>query len=80
MQVIIEPSEQQLKTIVDPYLNKAPKGALGIVIGYAGPGFSNIYPGGNLLNQAQQPLALTNDTPFELASVSKTFTRRSIRC
>jgi hypothetical protein len=79
MQVVIEPTEQQLKTIVAPYLNKASQGGLGIVIGYAGPGFSNIYPGGNLLNQAQQPLALTNDTPFELGSPRRS-RRRSIRC
>jgi serine-type D-Ala-D-Ala carboxypeptidase/endopeptidase len=75
MPPIIEPTEQQLENIVQPYLDKAPTGGgLGIVIGYASPNFSNIYPGGSLLNQVQQPLTLTNDTPFELASVSKTFT------
>src|SRR5437762_7527013 len=84
MQSIIEPTEAQLNRIVGPYLNQATAGVgLGIVIGYAGPGFSNIYPFGSLHNQAQQPyllnqahlpLALTNDTPFELASISKTFT------
>ena len=86
MQSITEPTEAQLNNIVGPYLNQAKATAgvgLGIVIGYVGPGFSNIYPFGSLLNQAQQPyllnqakqqLALTNDTPFALASVSKTFT------
>src|SRR6266568_1073824 len=81
MQSITEPTEAQLNSIVQPYLDNAPSDCgLGIAIGYAGLGFSGIYLRGSLfngaqppylLNQARQPFALTNDTPFELASISK---------
>jgi len=84
MQSITEPTEAQLNSIVQPYLDNAPSDCgLGIAIGYAGLGFSGIYLRGSLfngaqppylLNQAGQTFALTNDTPFELASISKTFT------
>ena len=70
---IIEPTTAQLDTLVAPYLSRQPDG-LGFAIGYVGPGFQNVYLAGNLLNQNGFSLPFGNDTPFEIASVSKTFT------
>ncbi|MGV2978640.1 serine hydrolase domain-containing protein [Camelimonas sp. ID_303_24] len=70
---IVAPTQDQLTGLVQSYLTSQPTG-LGFVIGYAAEGFSNIFFAGNLANQAGQSLALNGGTPFELASVSKTFT------
>jgi D-alanyl-D-alanine-carboxypeptidase/D-alanyl-D-alanine-endopeptidase len=76
MASIIMPTEAQLSALVQPYLNVQGQG-LAFAIGYASPDFSpigNIYHQGAVANQFGQPLTLSNDTPFLLASVSKTFT------
>lgn len=70
---ISEPTQDQLNALVAPYLETQPTG-LGFVIGYAGPGFEGIFRAGNLVNHWKNPIDFNNDTPFELASVSKTFT------
>ncbi|KAB0267675.1 serine hydrolase domain-containing protein [Microvirga brassicacearum] len=70
---IIEPTTEQLDNLVAPYLAQQSQG-LGFAIGYVGPDFQNIYLAGNLLNQNGFALPFTSDTPFEIASVSKTFT------
>jgi D-alanyl-D-alanine-carboxypeptidase/D-alanyl-D-alanine-endopeptidase len=73
---IVMPTEAQLYARVKHYLN-AQKQGLAFAIGYASPDFTpngNIYLKGAVANQFGQPLTLSNDTPFLLASVSKTFT------
>jgi len=70
---IIEPTSAQLDAFAAPFLSQQPDGS-GFAIGYIGPGFQNIHLAGNLLNQNGFPLPFSNDTPFEIASVSKTFT------
>ncbi|MDF2812247.1 MAG: beta-lactamase, partial [Microvirga sp.] len=70
---IIEPTTEQLDNLVAPYLAQQSQG-LGFAIGYVGPDFQNIYLAGNLVNQNGFALPFTSDTPFEIASVSKTFT------
>jgi D-alanyl-D-alanine-carboxypeptidase/D-alanyl-D-alanine-endopeptidase len=73
---IIEPKEDQLRDLVSPYLNVQPKG-LGFALGYASQTFANygrLYFAGNVQNQFGSALRLTETTPFEIASISKTFT------
>jgi len=76
MSSIVMPTKDQLDRLVQPHLKTQPQG-LGIVIGYASPSFSPrgyIHHAGNVANQFGQSLTLSKDTPFLLASVSKTFT------
>jgi len=73
MSNIVQPTKSQLDGLVASYIQNQPTG-LGFVIGYASPSFESIFLAGNLVNQRQEALSLTADTPFELASVSKTFT------
>ncbi len=70
---IVAPTQAQLQGLVQTFLDNQPNG-LGFVIGYAGENFSDIFYAGNLANQAGQSLPLNGGAPFELASVSKTFT------
>src|ERR1700739_4757963 len=72
MSTIVPPTQKYLDSLVDPLLNNTT--GLAFVIGYVGPTFHNIYFKGNLANQFEQSVALNKNTPFELASVSKTFT------
>jgi D-alanyl-D-alanine-carboxypeptidase/D-alanyl-D-alanine-endopeptidase len=70
------PTQAQLDKLVKPYLTTQSEG-LAFAIGYASPSFStpgNLYLAGNVANQFGQSLTLSKDTPFPLASVSKTFT------
>jgi D-alanyl-D-alanine-carboxypeptidase/D-alanyl-D-alanine-endopeptidase len=65
-----------LAKMVEPYLRAQPKG-LGFAIGYAGPNFDNygrVRVFGNLQNQFGADLCLSGETPFEIASITKTFT------
>lgn len=73
MSNIVAPTQSQLDDLVAPYLQNQTTG-LAFVIGYASETFSGIFLKGDLVNQRQEPLCLTADTPFELASISKTFT------
>jgi D-alanyl-D-alanine-carboxypeptidase/D-alanyl-D-alanine-endopeptidase len=76
MTTIIEPTTDQLAALVEPYLTTQPSG-LGFAIGYASPGFVNsggLYFAGNVTNQFGTALTLGPTTPFEIASISKTFT------
>ncbi len=76
MSNIVAPTQAQLADLVAPYLKTQPTG-LGFAIGYASPNFANsgsIYFAGNIQNQFGAPLSFNGDTPFEIASVSKTFT------
>jgi D-alanyl-D-alanine-carboxypeptidase/D-alanyl-D-alanine-endopeptidase len=73
---IIEPTTDQLQSLVEPYLKTQPSG-LGFAIGYASPQFSNnggLFFAGNIQNQFGNDLTLDANTPFEIASISKTFT------
>jgi D-alanyl-D-alanine-carboxypeptidase/D-alanyl-D-alanine-endopeptidase len=73
---IVEPTQAQLESLVAPYLSTQPSG-LGFAIGYASPNFANsggLYFAGNVQNQFGAALTLDGTTPFEIASVSKTFT------
>lgn len=59
-----------------PYLETQASG-LGFAIGCASPGFAqsgSLYFAGNVTNQFDQALDLCATTPFEIASISKTFT------
>lgn len=70
------PTQAQLDQLVKPYLTTQSEG-LAFAIGYASPSFStpgNLYLAGAVANQFGQSLTLSKDTPFPLASVSKTFT------
>lgn len=74
---IVQPSEDDLAALVKPYLAlQAENTSLAFVIGIASPDpdVSAIYTFGGVQRQDNGPLALTEDTPFVLASVSKTFT------
>jgi D-alanyl-D-alanine-carboxypeptidase/D-alanyl-D-alanine-endopeptidase len=73
MSKIVPPTMKYLDSLVDPYLANQPSG-LAFVIGYVGPSFQHIYFKGNLANQFRKELPLDQNTYFELASVSKTFT------
>ncbi len=76
MGTIVEPTQTQLEDLVAPYLTTQNSG-LGFAIGYASPSFANnggLYFGGNVQNQFGSALTLGASTPFEIASVSKTFT------
>jgi D-alanyl-D-alanine-carboxypeptidase/D-alanyl-D-alanine-endopeptidase len=73
MNKIVPPTKKYLDSLVEPFLANQPEG-LAFVIGYVGPTFHDIYFKGNLANQFGKSVPLGKDTPFELASVSKTFT------
>jgi D-alanyl-D-alanine-carboxypeptidase/D-alanyl-D-alanine-endopeptidase len=73
---IVEPTKDQLQSLVETYLKTQPTG-LGFAIGYASPQFSNnggLFFAGNVQNQFGNELTLDANTPFEIASISKTFT------
>ncbi len=73
---ITAPTTQQLNALVAPYLDNQQTG-LAIAIGYASPqiaGDFGIYLAGSLLDQYWAPMALDNNTPFQIASASKPFT------
>ncbi len=73
MSLILPPTKEYLESLVDPFLKNQPSG-LAFVIGYVGLDFEDIFFKGNLANQFKAPIALNEDTYFELASISKTFT------
>lgn len=76
MVTISAPTTQQLDDLVSSYLSTQDTG-LAFVIGYASPQISDnggIYLNGNLIDQYERVMSLGNDTLFEIASVSKTFT------
>lgn len=73
---IVAPTQDQLSNLVARYLATQPQG-LGIAVGYAGPDLPNqggLFFAGTVANQFGTVLTLDADTPFLLASVSKTFT------
>jgi serine-type D-Ala-D-Ala carboxypeptidase/endopeptidase len=73
---IVEPTQAQVAALVAPYLKTQASG-LGFAIGCASPGFAqsgSLYFAGNVTNQFGQSLDLGATTPFEIASISKTFT------
>jgi len=73
---IVQPTQGQVESLIRPYLAAQPHG-LGFAIGCASPVFpagGTLYAFGNIQNQFGSNLALGGDTPFEIASVSKTFT------
>jgi D-alanyl-D-alanine-carboxypeptidase/D-alanyl-D-alanine-endopeptidase len=71
--MIVEPKPEDLDRLVAPYLRIQPEG-LGFAIGYAGPTFSHIFYAGNVRNQFGKKLKCGKATPFEIASITKTFT------
>lgn len=76
MSGILQPTQSQLDSLVEPYLLRQQTG-LGFAIGYASPDFDppgNLYFCGNVQNQFGGRLRLDGDTLFEIASISKTFT------
>jgi D-alanyl-D-alanine-carboxypeptidase/D-alanyl-D-alanine-endopeptidase len=76
MTTIVEPTQAQLADLVAPYLETQARG-LGFAIGWASPGIAqsgSLYFAGNVTNQFGQALDLGATTPFEVASISKTFT------
>jgi D-alanyl-D-alanine-carboxypeptidase/D-alanyl-D-alanine-endopeptidase len=76
MATIVKPTQAHLDGLVAHYLKTQPKG-LGFAIGYASPDFAD--PGGllfagNIQNQFGAHRRPDGATPFEIASISKTFT------
>jgi serine-type D-Ala-D-Ala carboxypeptidase/endopeptidase len=73
---ITQPTQTQLQNLVEPYLNAQPSG-LAFAIGYA-TGTAEFSPAvylfGSAYNQYNTDLNLSVSTPFELGSLSKTFT------
>jgi serine-type D-Ala-D-Ala carboxypeptidase/endopeptidase len=72
MSKIVPPTKEYLNSLVEPLLKNTT--GLAFVIGYVGPTFQDIYVKGDLANQFGKPIKLGEDTYFELASISKTFT------
>jgi D-alanyl-D-alanine-carboxypeptidase/D-alanyl-D-alanine-endopeptidase len=73
---ICEPTDDLLAEMVAPFLQAQPRG-LGFAIGYASPSFANygrVRVFGNVQNQFGSDLGLSAQTPFEIASITKTFT------
>jgi serine-type D-Ala-D-Ala carboxypeptidase/endopeptidase len=73
---VVPPTRRQIARLVQPYLKTQPSG-LGFAIGYASPDFpdyGDVQFFGSIKNQFGRPLTLDRNTPFEIASVSKTFT------
>jgi len=73
---IVAPTQAQLESLVAPYLATQPRG-LGFAIGYASPDLANsggLFFRGNVQNQFGTDLRLGATTPFEIASLTKTFT------
>lgn len=73
---VIQPTQTQLNNLVAPYLNAQPSG-LAFAIGYATGTLDfqpSIYTAGSVYNQYSADLNLSNNTSFELGSLSKTFT------
>jgi CubicO group peptidase (beta-lactamase class C family) len=71
-----KPDHAKLKQLVKPFLAAQPKG-LGFAIGYASPEFATpdcIFFDGDIQDQFGAPIHLNGKTPFEIASISKTFT------
>lgn len=76
MTSIVQPSEDDLAALVNPYLALQADGtSLAFAIGIASPdpAFSVIYTFGAVQRQDGGALDLSADTPFVIASVSKTF-------
>jgi serine-type D-Ala-D-Ala carboxypeptidase/endopeptidase len=76
MSNIVQPTPDQVEALVSQYLVTQPKG-LAFAIGCASPYFptgTSLYFFGNLQNQFGRNLTLDQSTPFEIASISKTFT------
>lgn len=76
MTTIVEPTKADLNKLVERYL-KTQSSGLAFAIGYASPQFSPhgyLHFHGNAANQFGQALTIDGDTPFQLASVSKTLT------
>jgi D-alanyl-D-alanine-carboxypeptidase/D-alanyl-D-alanine-endopeptidase len=73
---IVKPTNEQIQELVNPYIQNQDNG-LGFAIGCASPQFPNngqIFYAGSIRNQYQEPVPLTPDTYFEIASITKTFT------
>jgi serine-type D-Ala-D-Ala carboxypeptidase/endopeptidase len=76
MGALIEPTDDLLAGMIAPYLKAQPQG-LGFAIGYASPSFANygrVRVFGNVQNQFGSDLSLSSQTPFAIASITKTFT------
>lgn len=76
MVTISAPTNQQLDDLVASYLTTQPIG-LAFAIGYASPQIvegGGIYLKGNLVDQYTRAMTFDNDSLFEIASLSKTFT------
>lgn len=77
MSEIVQPSQETIAALVQPYLDLQAQGtSLAFVVGMASPdpAFSETYTFGSVQIHEGLPLTLSNDTPFLIASVSKTFT------
>ncbi|MBW8875314.1 MAG: beta-lactamase family protein [Acidobacteria bacterium] len=72
MSPVVQPTQQQLQDLATPYLQTS--APIAIVIGYASPSFQGLHFQGNLVDQQRNSMTLGGLTPFELASVTKTFT------
>src|SRR5689334_15849410 len=76
MGAIVEPTDELLEEMVAPYLRAQPSG-LGFAIGYANPSFANygrVRVFGDVQNQFGSGPPLSCETPFAIASITKTFT------
>ena len=75
MSKLIEETRAQLKELVAPFL-KMQRSGLGFAIGYATPDLphGDLFFAGTIKNQFGKELRLDRNTPFEIASVTKTFT------
>jgi D-alanyl-D-alanine-carboxypeptidase/D-alanyl-D-alanine-endopeptidase len=76
MSASIEEIRMKLEKVVAPHLNTQRSG-LGFAVGYASPSlpdYGGVFFAGNIQSQFGLPLPLDGNTPFEIASISKTFT------
>ena len=79
---IVAPTQNQLDSLVEPYLIRQQSG-LGFAIGYASPSFTppgNLYFRGTLQNQFGARLGLDGDTCLRSLRSPRPLPPRSMRC
>jgi D-alanyl-D-alanine-carboxypeptidase/D-alanyl-D-alanine-endopeptidase len=71
---IVLPTSGEIQNIVQQYVPPASNPNVGVAVGLASPAFgTSIGCYGSLVDQNGNPMSFSTDTPFEIASITKTF-------